>query len=314
MARLNMSPVAIMVASAKGELMYSTFTRVALTLALVPSIALTQRPASAADSQEPVPRELAIALMSFGPGMAANNLLIGKAPEDIPPELVPPGAEILGSVTQFEQRIVVLAVKESPDSAISTMRERLLGIGWKEPPRAPAMNRGGFVGADAFSSMGAQPDVVCRGDEVVVLSSTYRRSSGSILKVSYSKGQRYNSCSIRQDSYRSPYDDAPIPTLRAPVGSISKANGMGGGSDGEVQLTTKLGTTLKPAQIVAHYDKQMIASGWESRSDGSADVVAVHTYRKTDDKGRVWTATLVAQAIPDGMDTDVSLRLYRRQP
>jgi hypothetical protein len=294
--------------------MHSTLMRVALTLALIPSVALTQRPAAGSDSQEPVPRELAMALMSFGPGMSPNNLLIGKAPEDIPPELVPPGAEILGSVTLFEQRIVVLGVKESPDSALSAMHTRLLGIGWKEPPRAPSMNRGGFVGADAFSAMGSQPDVVCKGDEVVVLSSTYRRSGGSVLKVSYSKGQRYNSCTIRQDAYRSPYDDAPVPTLRAPAGSISKGNGMGGSSDGEVQLTTKLGTTLTPAEVVAHYDKQMIAAGWTSRSDGSADVVAVHTYRKTDDKARPWTATLVAQRIPDGMDTDVSLRLYRRQP
>ena len=293
--------------------MYSTFTRAALTLALVPSLALTQRPASTPDSQQPVPRELAIALMSFGPGMAPNNLLIGKAPDDIPPELVPPGAEVLGSVTQFEQRIVVLAVKESPDSAISTMQGKLLAIGWKQPTRGPSMSRGGFVGADAFSSMGAQPDVVCRGEEVVTLASTYRRSGGSILKVTYAKGQRYNACTIRQDAYRSPYDDAPVPTLRAPTGSISKGSGMGGGSDGEVHLTTKLGTTLKPGEVVAHYDKQLIAAGWTSRSEGSADVVAVHTYRKTDDKGRPWTATLVAQTIPDGLDTDVSLRLYRRQ-
>jgi hypothetical protein len=293
--------------------MYSMFTRAALTLALVSSGALAQRLTSASDSQELIPRELAIALMSFGPGMAANNLLVGKAPEDVPPELIPPGAEILGSVTQFEQRIVVLAVKASPDSAISTMQTKLLASGWKEPPLPPSMNRGGFVGADAFSSMGALPDVVCRGDEVVVLSSTYRRSGGSILKLSYSKGQRYNSCTVRQDAYRSPYDDAPVPTLRAPVGSISKSNGMGGSSEGEVQLTTKLGTTLKPAEVVAHYDKQMIAAGWASRSEGSADIVAVHTYRKTDDKGRLWIASLVAQTIPDGMDTDVSLRLYRRQ-
>ena len=293
--------------------MYSTCTRVVLTLAFVPSVALAQRPAAQSDSQEPVPRELAIALMSFGAGMSPSNLLVGKAPDDIPPELVPPGAAILGSVTLFEQRIIVLGVKEPPDSAISAMQAKLLAGGWKEPPRPPSMNRGGFVGADAFSSMGAQPDVVCRDDEVVVLSATYRRAGGSILKLAYSKGQRYNSCTIRQDAYRSPYDDAPVPTLRAPAGSISKGNGMGGGSNGEVQLTTKLGTTLKPAEVVAHYDKQMIAAGWTSRSEGTADIIAVHTYRKTDDKGRPWTATLFAQTIPDGLDTDVSLRLYRRQ-
>lgn len=292
--------------------MHSTFTRAAVTLALISSLAAAQRPGSRSESLEPIPRELALALMSFGPGMSPNNLLVGRAPDDIPPELIPPGAEILGSVTQFEQRIIVLAVKETPDSAIGTMETRLLGVGWKEPPRPPSMSRGGFVSADAFSSMGGRPDVVCRGDEVVMLSSTYRGTGGSVLKVSYSKGQRLNSCTIRQESYRSPYDDAPVPTLRAPAGSISKGNGMGGSSDGEVQLTTKLGTALKPADVVAHYDKQMGSAGWTSRSEGAADVVAVHTYRKTDDKGRTWTATLVAQAIPDAADVDVSLRLYRR--
>ena len=294
--------------------MHSEFTRFALTLALVPTLALAQRSTSGSDSQEPVPRELAVALMSFGPGMSANNLLIGKAPDDIPPELIPPGAEILGSVTQFEQRIIVLAVKQTPDSAISSLQASLLGTGWKEPPRPPSMNRGGFVAADAFTSMGGQPDIVCRGDEVVTLSATYRRTSGSVLKVSYSKGQRYGACTVRQEAYRSPYDDAPIPTLRAPGGSISKGNGMGGSSEGQINLNTTLGTTLRPAEVVTHYDKQMIAAGWTSRSDGAADIVAVHTYRKNDDKGRVWTATLAAQTIPDGKDMDVSLRIYRRQP
>src|SRR5574338_513366 len=109
-----------------GGLMHSTFTRAAVTLALISSLAAAQRPGSRSESLEPIPRELALALMSFGPGMSPNNLLVGRAPDDIPPELIPPGAEILGSVTQFEQRIIVLAVKETPDSAIGTMETRLL--------------------------------------------------------------------------------------------------------------------------------------------------------------------------------------------
>lgn len=312
-ARLDIRPPAIMEASVhESPLMYPTFTRVVLTLAIVPSLAFAQRVATSSDSTA-IPRELALALISSGPGMSPNALLVGKAPDDIPPDLIPPGTEILGSVTQFDQRIIVLAMKQSPDSAIGAMEARLVAAGWKEPPAAPQVSRAGFVGADAFSSIGGRPDVVCREDEVVMLSSMYRRSGGSILKVSYSKGQRYNSCNVRREAYRSPYDDAPVPTLRAPVGSISRGNGMGGSSDGEVNLTTKLGTRLKPAEVVAHYDKQMVSAGWTSVSEGSVDIVAVHTYRKADEKGQAWTATLVSQTVPDGSDQDVSLRLNRRK-
>ena len=294
--------------------MYPPFTRVVLTLALVPTLTLAQRPSSVTESQDAIPRELALALLSFGPGVAPNNLVVGKAPEDVPPELLPPGAEIIGSLTLFEQKIIVLGVKESPDSSIGSMQARLVDAGWKEPPPAPDMNRAGFVPADAFASAGPRPNVVCRDNEVVTLTATYRRTGGSVLKVSYSKGQRYNACNVRREPYRSPYEGAPVPTLRAPAGSMSQGNGMGSSSEGDLQLTTKLATRLKPAEVVAHYDKQLIAAGWTSLTEGSADIVAVHTYRKSDDTGRVWTATLVSQTIPDAPEQAVSLRLNRKQP
>jgi hypothetical protein len=89
---------------------------------------------------------------------------------------------------------------------------------------------------------------------------------------------------------------------------------MGSSSESEVQLTTKVGTRLKPSEVVAHYNKQMIESGWTSVSEGAVEIVAVHTYRKTDDKGQAWVATLVSQSVPDGTDQDVSLKLTRRRP
>jgi hypothetical protein len=293
--------------------MRPTFSRVALTLAFVPSLALSQRP-NTADSQELVPRELAVALMSFGPGMSPNSLLVGKAPDDLPLELIPPGAEILGGLSQFETKIVVLGVKQSPDSAISSAQTRLIGLGWTEPPPAAGLRRAGFVAAEDFGSIANRPDIVCRGAEVVTLSATYRRSGGSILKLSYSNNARYSACNMQQSVSRSPYDAAPVPTLRAPMGSISRGSGMGSSSESEVQLTTKVGTRLKPSEVVAHYNKQMIESGWTSVSEGAVEIVAVHTYRKTDDKGQAWVATLVSQSVPDGTDQDVSLKLTRRRP
>ena len=79
-----------------------------------------------------------------------------------------------------------------------------------------------------------------------------------------------------------------------------------------VTLSTQLTTRLKPAEVVAHYDKQMIAAGWTSLSEGAADIVAVHNYRKKDEKERVWTAALLSVLGPDEKVQDVSLRLSRR--
>ena len=106
----------------------------------------------------------------------------------------------------------------------------------------------------------------------------------------------------------------PIHTLRAPEGSMTLggSSGMSVGGSGNVTNSTQLSTKLKPAEVVAHYDKQMIAAGWTSLSDGAADNVAVHNYRKKDEKERVWTAVLFSVLGPDEKAQDVSLRLSRR--
>lgn len=158
-----------------------------------------------------------------------------------------------------------------------------------------------------------RPDIVCRGDEFATFTGTYRRSGGSIVKVSYNRGARFSACKAQPDMYRSPYEDAPTPTLRAPEGSMSTQGGsMMSSGPNSITIGTRLSTRLKPTEVVAHYDRQMVEAGWTSISEGAADVLAVHSYRKKDEKDRVWTATLFSLAIPDGRDQDVSLRLSRR--
>lgn len=299
--------------------MHTTIRRsLAITLVIVPVLAGAQPGAKPADSQEMIPRELAVALLSFSPGMSPEDIRVGKAPENIPPELVPPGLEVLGSMTQFENSIIVFAAPQPPDSAIAVMEARLLGMGWTKPPAAPAgpgRMRGGFVAAAGFggAAMGGGADIICRGDEFATFTSTYRRSGGSIVKVAYNRGARFSACKVQQDTYRSPYEDAPTPTLRAPDGSMTTGGGgMSSNGPNSITLGTRLSIRLKPAEVVAHYDKQMLAAGWMSVSDGAADLLAVRNYRKKDEKDRTWTATLYSLSVPDTMEQDVSLRLTRR--
>lgn len=285
-------------------------------LAVVGAGSSAQPPSSRTPQPDPIPRDLVLALISYGAGTAGGaDLRVGTVPNDIPPEFVPPGAEVLGSMTQFDNVIIVLGVREAPDSAIGTMESHLLGAGWSRPPaHAPRQIPRGFVAVDLTGGMGGNPNYICRGDEMVNLTSMYRSSGGSILKLSFNRGARFSACRQREETpYRSPYDDAPIPTLRAPAGAMTTGgSGMSSSGSNQFALSTQLSTRLKPGEVVAHYDTQMRAAGWTQVGDGSLDFLSARTYQKKDEKGRTWSATLYSIKALDALEQDVGLRLSRR--
>src|SRR5688572_1680306 len=284
-------------------------------LAALSTEARAQVPPARDAQPESIPRDLVVALLTFGTGVGGTDLRVGKMPDDTPPEFVPPGADVLGSMTQFENLVIVLGVRETPDSAIGSMQTRLLGSGWTRPPAPPrAPPPRGFVAADfpVGGGMGGMPDVLCRGDESVTLSSMYRSSGGSLLKVAFNRGARFSSCRQRESaSYRSPYEDAPIPTLRAPPGSMMSGSGSSASND-RMTLSTRLSTRLKPGEVVSHYDAQMRAAGWTPVSDGALEFLAARTYQKTDEKNRAWFAVLHSIRAREARDQDVSLTLSSR--
>jgi len=282
---------------------------------VAPMVASAQVPSRPVDSQEPVPRELVMALLDLGPGMGGGaDLRIGQVPDDAPPELIPPGVQILGSTTQFENMVIVLAAPQPPDSAISIFESKLLAAGWTKPPMP--VNRGmrGFVPADIGQNNFSPPDMLCHGDAFVSMSGTYRRSGGSIIKLSYNRGQRYSLCKQQSRSdvtIHNPYEDGPIPILRAPQGSITNPEGGGGMSMSSttMSLGTRLKTKLKPAEVSAHYDKQMREQGWAPVADGAVEFFSARSYRKTDDKQKPWVAVLAVMNTADAGEQDVSLHL-----
>jgi len=298
--------------------MHPTISRslAVIILSVTPAVTVAQSAAKPPESQEPIPRELVLALLNLGPGMGGADIRVGKAPDDIPSDLLPPGLEILGSTTQFESSVIVLAAREQPDSAVSRYEAHLLGAGWTKPPAPQSRPMRGFVSADVGQVTYDRPDMACRGEEFVTYSATYRRNGGSLVKVTYSRGNRYSMCKARQDvtTYKSPYDEAPVPLLRAPLGSITNdGSGMSASSNDSFSLSTRLTTRLAAGELVDHYDKQMREQGWASIGDGSLKIVAARTYRKKDDQGRPWIGTLFSIAIPDSSQQDVTLKIARSQ-
>lgn len=265
---------------------------------------------------EMIPRDLVVALLSFGqPGNV--DIRVAQVPEDVPPELVPPGSQLLGSMSQFENVVVVLGVSEPPDSAVSAMASRLLSSGWARPPASSRLPmRGGFVAADfANSGPDGVPGFLCRGEAMVNLMGMYRMSGGSLLRVTYNRNARSSGCREQPNerAFRSPYDDAPVPTLRAPAGAMmTDGTGMSSSSSGGMTMHARLSARLEPAELVAHYDSQMKAAGWTPLADGAVEFLAARRYQKVDDRKRTWFGTLYAIMTPQGNEHDVSLHLTRR--
>ena len=288
--------------------------RLSLAVVLLPGFALAQaRP----PSEDMIPRELALALLNFGPGTSgAAAIRVGRLPDDIPIELVPPGLEVLGSTIQFDNSVIVLASPQQPDSAIARLEAHLLASDWTKPPvpqyRAPR----GFVAADFSPGVYLQPDMACKGDTFVTYSAAYRRSGGSVVRLAYNRGQRYSACRQQEQRLavtRNPYEESPIPTLRAPMGTVTKqGSGMSSSGAGGMTLSTRLGTRLKPAEVVAHYDKQLREQGWTPGAQGTVPFFAARAYTKTDEKSQTWNALLVSMVFADSTDQDVSLRIDRR--
>ena len=298
--------------------MHPTISRslAVIMLSVAPAVAVAQSATKPPDAQGPIPRELVLALLDLGPSMGTADIWVGKAPDFVPSDLLPPGLEVLGSTIQYESSVIVLATRDQPDSAVSRYEAHLLSAGWIKPraPQGPPVR--GFVSADAGQGTYDQPNVACRGEEFVMYNATYRRNGGSLMKVTYSRINRNSMCEARQDvtTYRSPYDAAPVPVLRAPFGAVTTDdNGMNAFGDNSFLLSTRLGTRLTPGELVDHYDKQMRSQGWTSVENGSLKFLAARTYRTTDDQGRPWLATLLSIATPDSSQQDVTLRISQSQ-
>ena len=285
-------------------------------LSLTAAASSAQSPTKPPDSQEPIPRELALVLLNLGPGMGGADILVGKAPDDTPRDLLPSDLKILGSTTQFETSVIILAAQQPPDSAVARYETHLRSAGWTKPPAPQVTPVRGFVAADVGQLAYDRPDVACHGEQIVTYSGTYRRNGGSLVKITYNRSDRYSTCKARQDvtTYRSPYDEAPVPLLRAPFGSMTtEGGGMSAQGNTSFLLSTRLTTRLKPGELVDHYDKQMREQGWTSVANGSVKFVAGRTYRKNDNQGREWVGTLVSMALPDSSQQDVSFKLTRWQ-
>jgi hypothetical protein len=199
----------------------------------------------------------------------------------------------------------VLSVAQRPIEAIATYEDLLERTGW-ENPRAE-------MGSGFQPPETPHLGVLCQEGKRSISATSAERSDGqTVLLITYSEGGKYSACDDRQRENISSRR-GPIPTLYPPPKTSVVHASIGGGLH-YMEAAGRLRTGLRPAQLVAHYAAQLRAQGWEPQSESSGADVAGQTWRITDRRGKAWVGTLLAIAIPDSDDREMTFRVVPLDP
>ena len=296
-------------------------TRPAVLLSLLLLGLAGRAPAAGAQRGRPeegtVPRELVFALLApyaERPGMEPPQLLVGRVPEGLPPGVVPrtAGAVVLGALAYPtrgpgpRRSTIVVTVPDSAPAALAGYERALGAAGWRR--FAGFEDRGGFVPVPMSRTL-----ILCRDSAAITAWATPRPRGGAHMRVSVAEGERAGPCV--QARRRPPFEDPdapPFPRLTPPEGVESHGGGSMGSSNGSREIATRLGTTLSPAALVAHYAAQLRAAGWAAGDSLAGADVAARAFEVRDARGRQWRGLLTAVAVPGAAEREVLLRLMRR--
>ena len=302
---------------------------VAVGLVIVPSRSAAQQRADDAGGTGRVPRELALALMSpygfspSGAGPGAPELLVGRAPSWVPPDLLRLGSntEVLGSVSLGRRGsarsrfgTVIVALPGQPDSVLHAYEGDLTRAGWTRSPSWGGQ-AGGFV-STGFD----RPVVLCRDSTSVMAAAGSRAGgrSGALLRLTVSRIDPRSSPCVERARVELSSDAGPsLPELRAPAGAV--VSGTSGGAtmtslgDGvrSREISTVVTTTMKPTALAAHYASQLRAAGWSSLGQAGTRDAAVEALDMRDSSGVPWRGVLTVLALGRPDQRAVTLRLLR---
>lgn len=277
---------------------------VGLTITAAPRIvrAQDQNPAS-------IPTELALALLDRGDydsGRRATRLVVGRSPEGIPQKLTAfEGGTVLGGVEYPQNSVVVIAFTLPPNQVLLAADRELRARGFTPPPPPPGADRGGFVSNTYSSSWG---NIYCADSATIMLSSMPAPGGGTYLKVSHLRNQQFGACNPRRE--RSSFADRgfKFPALLPPPGMMPHGAGTGMGGR-NASISVDLNGPLKPADLVAHYRKQLDAAGWRTRTPVTSSEDAALAYvEATDSTGVVWRGVMTAlQSGPSEVEVAITM-------
>jgi hypothetical protein len=250
-----------------------------------------------------IPRDLAEALLArTGYGMDRPQIVIGELPPTLAPKVkLPSGARVLGGMTYAQGALAVVSVDGTLNSVADSFHKDLLAQGWELPvDDFMSFARSEFI--DPASSGRPQtrngmPNMYC--GRAGTLNVSYQLEGIQRTQVTIGSNA-VNQCAERREMmFRGGMagigggDARPKlvnhPAARNSPGMCAEYNmGMG-------DRRTDLGSQMAPAEILSHYTKQLVDSGWAQVGSSAAAI-----FQKRDSTGSLLEYQLLVHAPGNG--------------
>jgi hypothetical protein len=275
--------------------------------------------AQSSDQPEPVPRELAAALIGSGFGGESTDFFVGTLPSGLPDDFtLPEGAQVLGGVSTDgfgfplnpfgsssppERRIIVADVPSRSSSVKARHDSTLVGRGWSRMTSVPPNQQ---VCQRRQSSSTA---LFCREDTVLRRFISSQGNEGARLKVEYRTGGPMSRFCNRPQSSAGLMRDVPRPSLEPPS---EAAIVLGRRRIGSFSSYPRVESDLSSVELASHYADQLRDQGWtlEARKEDRGAVN--QSWRLEDDSGQTWRDFLVVMPFPGTLEKKILFHIAQQ--
>jgi len=263
-----------------------------------------------AQSNEQIPKELALALMPVG-AAEGGEIIVGQMPMDLTGLLtLPAGAHVLGSFvsTAYAQSVLTLPVRT--DSALAIVRKSLVEHGFTTRSAiTPTMG-----GLQFGPPGGVFPNSFCKSGDPTSLTITAQFYGPSTTLVHVMRNVNAGLCdqpnradAVRPQSMQD-YPLATLPPLWSPGDyRISNVRCRRPNTMGDQSQNQPLLTDLSPTEVIAYYGKQLDSAGWKSTSSDT-DRITKTWSKQIGTRGTQEVTLTVTRVASQNGCYDVSLR------
>ena len=262
-----------------------------------------------AQTQEQIPKDLALALMSAG-AVEGGEIIVGQMPMDLTGLLtLPTGAHVLGSFvsTAYAQAVLTLPVRT--DSALALVRKSLLEHGFATRNATPPQMGGLQFGPAG----GVFPNSFCKAGDPTSLTVTAQFYGPSTTLVHVMRNvnsgmcDQLNRAEVRSQAMQD-YPLSTVPPLWSPGDyRVANVRCRRQSAMGDANQNQPLITDLSPAEVLAYYGKQLDSAGWKTTST-EVDRVTKSWAKQIGTRGtQEVTLTVTKNATQNGC-YDISLR------
>lgn len=247
-------------------------------------------------------------LVAFTPDNTVITATVGALPSNLPIELtLPPTATVVGGVVrtgEFGGGQIFLSTTESAEDLVALVRTQLLEQGYTVPAQGQMLGSSGqvFLSSNEF----ATSLFLCSPDDAIGinLGAATMADGTEAVMLSINPTSRFGGPCAEDPAGGDAGMFDLLPQLAPPSGAIVQSSG-GGTSSGpdsiSLSASAEIQSELTPADLAAHYEEQLAATGWEQLGTSQTDELTWSAWSFTDDEDVPWTATfyIVRQAGAD---------------